>query len=265
MDRLQGVTAMKHLTITLLFGILLNGAYGAKAADSNIETLMHLSGLSYRIDTLPARIQTAMHQNSPDYRGSGASVPHTALNDFHQQAKDYLTAALDENTQYALTDWLKTPLGEKTTRLESRHISLNILRALVENREKLLSDTGRLQMIVQLERIISATDAVVDNKLMARKIQLQARHEADRQTIEAAIRAARDDVYRYYYPLVIIQMSYTYHPLTDSQLQDYIDFAESPAGQYYHQSIAVLMQDFIYQAISLHTSGEARALYSARF
>lgn len=256
---------MKHLTITLLFSILLSGAYGAKAANSNLEALIHLSGLSYRIDTLPARIQATMHQNSPDYRGSGASIPDTALDDFHQQAKDYLTDALDEHTQHELNDWLQTPLGKKTAWLESRHISQDMLRALMENREKLLSDTDRLQMIVQLERIISATDAVVDNKLMARKIQLQARHEADRQTIDAAIRAARADVYRYHYPLVIIQMSYTYHSLTDKQLRDYIAFAKSPTGQHYHHSMAELMQGFMHQAISLHTSGEARALYSARF
>ena len=239
----------------MLFLLLVCALPAGSQVDSNrlVQELFAKSGLDQLVEQLPMIVQQGMHQafaQDPNLQ----RIPTRTVREIMDAAADAYEAQklrnimlgsfagkMDEAEIKSVIRWLDSPTGVKCTDLEKNSLNPEALQGLgrfAEEIQKKPPRPERLKLIGELDRATKATATSVEifinsNLAVATAISLSLPQETPMplaeirkkfETGRAAIENALQEQTR-------ISLLYTYRSLSDGEIQEYIDMADSPAGR----------------------------------
>ncbi len=248
---------MKVRTILLtMFLLMLPVIAHAQNQNDLIQSLYLKSGIDKQVRQLPLLIQASVKQ---------AFEQDDRIKDLPRHTKSAISGSVQEafsaerfkkiiikevKTSMTVKDldnvlkWLDSPLGKKCTRLEdaaSTPETLSEVKKFAARLKQAPPAANRLDILRRLDSAVKATEtnveiamntqlavafAVVKSLPIEQQGPLKdiaAQLEKNRPQIEAAMKSQ-----------TLLFALYTYHGLTNGELETYIRFATSPAGVKYH-------------------------------
>jgi hypothetical protein len=258
-----------RIAVTLC--LLLVCVLPADSQDPNDQLLQELfakSGINHLTEQLPVIFQEGMDQAS-------AQDPNLAKlpNDVLREIKDAAAAAyasqkmrnvmlksmsgkLSDIEVRSVIQWLDSPVGIKSTELEKKSLAPEWIKEMARFEEEIQRKpppAARLKLIGELDRATQATSASVEmfintNMAIATAVILSLPAEARRPLpeIRKELEANRAAIEKTIQEQTQVSMLCTYHPLSDGEIQQYIDFANSPLGSKFNTvSIAAFQQALV--------------------
>ena len=239
-----------------LLALLVSSSFPANAntnRDALLNTLMEKSGINATLTHFPQNLKSIAARQKP----SKCTPPHSQhfamavdgafdAKTLTHNMRSKLHDTMSVGDMQQILAWLNTPLGAKITALENEASSPQALLATQEQFAALSLDSAR---VAQLEQLIDATNMVAYSTSLAEKMQVSVvkaiMHNSLQQTslqelqlnIEKNHSSLRGIIQRE------LQMSglYTYQSLSNTELQQYIDFIKSPIGQKYHTTTTIAL------------------------
>lgn len=225
-----------------------------KKVDQLILELMAKSGLDQQIQQFPLLMQAAVLQQEekaePNQRLSKdkfeefSRIVNTA---FHAQVLRYgvqkhIRSGLNEREIEAVLSWLNTPLGQKITAMEesaSTPEAYPKIQAMIDQLSQ--QQATRIGLIQRFDQATQATEFATDMTLNVEIAITSAISTTLPPQVQTAFDALmkEDNPERLRMKSTLEQQSlamllYTYQTLSDTELDQYIAFAESELGKKYH-------------------------------
>jgi len=259
---------LKHLIRMFFVVSILSSAGICIAADTPgdplVKTLMRASGLDRQIEQLPALVQMGIsaqqqetqHLPADEYKRilalAKASFDATTMKN---DVAGHIKANMSGKDITAALGWLESPLGRKITALEESASTPEAYAEMHSMGPKLIKDyegTSRLGKISRFDQATLATDRAVN---LAADVQLAlltalsaSMTEGIRPSyadLQEAVRKMKAELRKPMAELTALQFMYTYRTLTESEIDQYIAFADSDAGKRYHRVTYAAVHDAV--------------------
>ncbi len=247
---------MKRLLTTCLLLLTGLGMTAAQAATSTAkaEKLMDISGMSAQIDEIPLMIGMTLQQQQaqlqmPDWQLQTLSDALQAGFDPKPMKADirtHLESKLDAADADAALAWLESPLGQRATELEGQAglpaVQQEVMRRLQTGGGDELS-TERQALIERFDDATGASDMSVEMVMGIQRGMLTAilrAAGAPAEQLDAAlgqIGAARGQIAAAVEAQNQATFAVVYRDLSDAEMREYVEFAESDSGRAYHQAM----------------------------
>lgn len=181
---------------------------------------------------------------------------------------------LDEKQIGDTLAWLDTPLGRRITSLEnaaSEHVAAPKIQAYIEELKKRPAPGPRLRLIQELNRATGGAEMVsniTEAIVLATALGINAAQPRQQQvpagTIRKQVKAGLPQIHRQNEHMVTSMMLYTYRPLADTEIENYIQFANSASGAAYHKSAVAGVGDALLEAIARFMTAIPKAMERTR-
>jgi Uncharacterized protein conserved in bacteria (DUF2059) len=258
---------LKTFKIILMMVLMLYAglcmADGEKSDAGSVKMLMVKSGINKQLEQIAPLVQTGMTQQnqesktlSPEelnkLRGMAArAFDAMALKDTVQK---HIRANLSETEIQAVLTWLRSPLGEKITKLEEAASTPAAYTAMKEMGDKLSANSGRVELVKRLDMAVKATEigvAVALNTQTALIAALTSGRDPEKrptmENIEKYVAKNKGQIQIVIEQATHLSLLYTYRSLSDAEIAKYIDFAMSASGKKYHsvtaEGVTIAMTD----------------------
>ncbi|MFW2439493.1 MAG: hypothetical protein ACN4GR_08995 [Arenicellales bacterium] len=222
-----------------------------KEHDRLTKQLMNMSGLVKQIGSIPDHIQGNLMQ-AQQQNGQLSQTQLKELNEAMASAynaksllantEHYINENLTSSDMRTILEWLNSDLGKKITRFEeegSTAESAPKIMAIAADMKN--QDPKRLDKIAKLDNAIKGTESAV---AMIQGIQIamtmgmmSGMPETERMSLEQLTKrvdSSSEQLYEKYKPQVSASYLYFYRDLTDSEIDQYINFATSKTATKYH-------------------------------
>ena len=260
----------KHLIMACSVLLLLSSCAsikrGEQADPQLVQQLMRKSGLDVQLEQYPGMIQAGLVQARKDEQLQNfaddefnelVGLVGTAYN--AQQLKEgvqrWLSAHLSETDMKSALAWLGSPIGEKITRLEVDASIAEVFAASRSMAIQLASDPARVALIKKLDHAMKGTESAMNAVQYTSMALLTAVYteyspelRPSAEEIEAVARKSIETIRQQFEPLTLHYFLYTYRPLSDAELAQYIAFCESAAGKKYIEVGHAALNDVMLQA-----------------
>jgi hypothetical protein len=218
------------------------------------QELMLKSGVKKQVEQLPALVLYGMDQaiqNSQQSLPPGIyeNLKLAVLSSFRagpilNKVQLNIENNLNKYDVEAILQWLKSPLGEKITKLEESAATPSAYEAMESMKEKLLQDTARVKRTRKLDEAIKGSEsllslAVNTQKAIATSIASELAPDDPglfEQIVEGTM-AGRKQLESVIKDNTLVSLLSTYRALKDDEIDKYIDFASSDLGRRYHKTI----------------------------
>lgn len=216
-----------------------------------LDELMRKSGLWNQLAQIEPMMQvgvTQAHEQSPripeenldQLRAAIASA--YAVDDLRTSVRDQLLATVSPQDATTVLRWLSSDLGQRITALEEAGSTPEAAVKRQDEGPQVLADLPP-QRRQQVERLVKLTfsaevaaDLVIDTTVgVARGIALSANVPVPDsiETLKSKLQSQRAQLVDMLGPRLAADYAIVYLPLSDKELEQYIEFCESPAGQRY--------------------------------
>jgi len=240
--------------------VLLIASVIAHAQNQNklIQTLYIKSGIDKQVRQLPQLIRVNVLQAFEQDDRTKEIPRHTKLaisgsvqqafspDRFKQTIIKEVRASMTVKDLDTVLKWLDSPLGKKLTRLEEAASTPETLSKVKEFAARLQQSPPtetRLNILRRLDAAVKATEAnveIVMNTQLAVAFavvkSLPQEQQGSLEAIAAELKKNRPQVEAAMKSQTLIFSLYTYQNLTNAELERYIRFATSPAGEKYHRA-----------------------------
>ena len=240
--------------------VLLIASVIAHAQNQNklIQTLYIKSGIDKQVRQLPQLIRVNVLQAFEQDDRTKEIPRHTKLaisgsvqqafspDRFKQTIIKEVRASMTVKDLDTVLKWLDSPLGKKLTRLEEAASTPETLSKVKEFAARLQQSPPtetRLNILRRLDAAVKATEAnveIVMNTQLAVAFavvkSLPQEQQGSLKAIAAELKKNRPQVEAAMKSQTLIFSLYTYQNLTNAELERYIRFATSPAGEKYHRA-----------------------------
>ena len=240
--------------------VLLIASVIAHAQNQNklIQTLYIKSGIDKQVRQLPQLIRVNVLQAFEQDDRTKEIPRHTKLaisgsvqqafspDRFKQTIIKEVRASTTVKDLDTVLKWLDSPLGKKLTRLEEAASTPETLSKVKEFAARLQQSPPtetRLNILRRLDAAVKATEAnveIVMNTQLAVAFavvkSLPQEQQGSLEAIAAELKKNRPQVEAAMKSQTLIFSLYTYQNLTNAELERYIRFATSPAGEKYHRA-----------------------------
>lgn len=233
-------------------------------ADGQLDELMEKSGLNQQLSMIPAQLMTALNK-VPDLPAPQHDLFRKIVDDEFAEARlrknvaDVLALDLSADDIKFVLNWLNSPLGLRFTQAEKESSTPEAMAEMAELSPALLQEQERVAVLQQLNTAIGGTEGfmhLMSNITVALVSGMMAYVPAEQRLSEAQIRSGAEQnvaqnktTYEQYWMAASV---YSYRDFTPQELDAYLAFASSPAGQRYHASSM--------QAVDNAISNASRAL-----
>jgi hypothetical protein len=249
--------SMKAKTILFtIFLFMLPAIANAQHQNKLIQSLYIKSGMDKQVKQIPLLIQANIDQ---------ALEKDDRINQLPRHAKSAISSSVQEafsaerlkkiiikEVKESMTfkdigkalEWLDSPLGKKCTRLEEAASSpeaLSEVRKFGAQLQKAPPAADRLDILRKLDAAVKATETNVEITMNAQVAvafavvkSLPVEQQGPLEDIVAQIEKNRPQVEAIMRSQTLLFALYTYQKLTNADLEKYIQFATSPAGDKYH-------------------------------
>ncbi len=211
-----------------------------------IHQIMRDAGIDEIVEQIPAMVAMGFDQqpmppvNQRDYLAFRDSLirafdPPTIRQDF----SDYLRQQYDARQYAELLAMLKQPLVAKMTALELESQTPEAQQELMQFANVMMGQVSpeRLALMQRLDKSLQATEISVDMQVMMARATMEgintlvpAAQRIPAKQMEQMLEQMRAQAI---YPTrqgTLVQFVYAYRPVTDAELQQYIQLNESPLG-----------------------------------
>jgi hypothetical protein len=243
-----------------------SGMAAEKKADQGmVRTLMSKSGLNKQMEQMPLLLQTGMKEAnqetpllSPEAlkEMSGLSVRAFDPARMKETVEKHMQAQLSNNDVREAITWLDSPLGMRIMQLEQKSATPEGYREMLKTADQLVADPARVELIRKLDQAVKATEtgvAMVINTQTAIIAALASSIEPEkRPTIEAIgseVEKSREQIHSQVEAQMVLTLLYSYRGLTDTEIGQYLKFAESDAGKKYHAVAATGLNAALSEAV----------------
>lgn len=237
--------------------LLLVGVFPADSQDDKnknplVQELFAKSGLDQLAERIPMIVQQGLHQAFAQDENLN-KLPAQAFQEIMDAAASAyeshklmnimlrsFAGKMDDAEIRSVIRWLDSPIGVKCTDLEKQSLTAEAFQELsrfAEEIQKKPPRPERLKLIGELDRATRATATSVEifinsNLAIATAVALSLPPESSMLLSEfkKKLEAGRADIEIALQEQTRLSLLYTYRSLTDSEIQDYIKMANSPAG-----------------------------------
>lgn len=217
------------------------------------------SGLEKEVSHLPETISAAFIQAAQQDeflmrlpRSTISRINDQIYNSFSlKRFKNILISEMQSDLNAAdirkVIKWLDSPLGIKCTNLEdaaSTAEAFKEIQSYAAKLEKYPPDSNRLKLLQRWDSAIRGTEFLVELAIstqLATEVGILAALHTDQpldvSKIRKEIEKSRPQIEEMMKAYMNVAMLYTYDSLADSELEEYILFANSKAGKKYHRVV----------------------------
>lgn len=253
----------RSIATAVLLWLLPGLAHGQAPSAAQLDALYVRSGLAALVAQIPAGIQNGFDRYYRQESGGSLSAPQYKIireripRAFAPEAmRPRIEAVLAERLATAdaktVLDWFDSPLGRKATALESAAAgpeALEAMQAYARGLRQSPPSAERMKRLGALAAAVKAVDnavAVVMNTQLAVAGGMMAMmpdaQQKSFEEIRARLEALRPQITAAMENQTIIAFLYTYRDLSASDLDAYVRFARSEAGERYHAAAAAGIQ-----------------------
>ncbi len=257
---------MLMVVLVLYAGLCMAGE--KKTDPRSIETLMIKSGLSKQLAQIAPMVQAGMAQQnqksealSPEQMNELSGMADRAFDAkvLIEKVQKHLQANLSETDVQAALAWLRSPLGEKITKLEEDASTPAAYAEMQKTADKLTGNAGRVKLARKLDNAVKATEAGVAVALNTQTAMIAAltskaapENRPTMEDIEKEVNKNRGQIQSAVEQGTLLSFLYTYRSLSDAEIGKYIDFASSASGKKYHAVTA--------EGVTAAVTGAARVM-----
>jgi len=219
--------------------------------ESIILELLEKSGMAALVDQVPGFYQSGLAQN----QGKLPPNVYKAMMEAARKAYDPVKMrkrtieGLDQRLDVALMQevlgWLRSPLGQKITALETAAATPEGVREVKAFGARVQGNPPpqrRLNLIQRLDASTGASKKQVDVTLFlllqtftAMDQVLPKEKRIGAAMISKQMESSRSEMIRSAKQEILVGYLYTYQSLSDEELERYVAFAESDSGKVYHE------------------------------
>jgi hypothetical protein len=237
--------------------LLLVGVFPADPQDDKnqnplVQELFAKSGLDQLAERIPMIVQQGLQQAFAQDENLKKLPAQTFQEIMDAAASAYesqklmnimlrsFAGKMDDAEIRSVIRWLDSPIGVKCTDLEKQSLTAEAFQELsrfAEEIQKKPPRPERLKLIVELDRATRATATSVEifinsNLAIATAVALSLPPESSMLLSEfkKKLEAGRADIENALQEQTRLSLLYTYRSLSDSEIQEYIKMANSPAG-----------------------------------
>ncbi len=257
-----------YRTLAIVFVLALSSLGGCTKniglRDDQAWALFRASGAEQQLLAVKQQIFDGLDQRSADIAGTISTALRATIN---QQFDDGVLSDLAVETirekwhsNYGQTtlNWLNSDIGRKITALEKHAASIEGLAELEEfsqGLENFRPDDMRVALVQRLNESVNGTEMAVDSSLaIALAIAVgagDAGQDGESVNIEKLRQKIFSDREMLLVPMnnaVLVYFLHSYASLQDTEILEYVDFLESPAGRWYVEATG---EAFVKPLISL--------------
>lgn len=243
---------LKKLLLIIIVSWLPITVYAQIQNDTQIRELFVKSGLEKQLEQVPLVIQATFEQasqadkNIQKLPSNISSIMKVSIRDAFKPTslKEAMLTAI--KAKLATQDikevlvWLDSPLGKKCTQLEEGASTPEAMVKMQKYAAQLQNSpptTERLNIIRKLDSAVKGTEGGVELAInsqiavaMATISTLPPEQRRSLESISREFEKNRPQLEAMVRSQVLLSFLYTYRSLTDDEIQQYLDFAASPAG-----------------------------------
>lgn len=221
----------------------------AWADDQLVDEFMVKSGLQRQVELIPEGMQVAFEQRFQQDQSMSAAdrynLRKSAEQSFQPEVmlktiKAEIVAGLSDNDIKEILVWLNSPLGMKITQIEEENSSAKAQREMLEYMQTMPEpDPARLAIIERMDQAAQMTQCAVKVKMAMALAMTEAMACAsgcknfDRDALVQQFEKARPQIEEATMQETMLHALFSYRTLNDQELDEYIKFFETPAGQKY--------------------------------
>ncbi len=259
---------INRATFVLFFTVLSIHSYAG--ATSLTEELYVTSGLEMQVQQLAPAINAGIQQSlqkGPDSGGKkekfskrlqSAVTQVYGAEPLKRVMLEHLTKHLNKATTNAALAWLRSDLGRKVTQMEIVAMSVKGQQeatAYYQTLEKSPPEDTRVDLVAELVLATKASEVGTDTAIniqaaiiAALLSQAPKSEDTSLAMIKGHLEKQRDKIGESVAQQSIMSFLYTYRDLSDKELGQYIKFANSKAGQAYHDTFSASLNLALTQA-----------------
>lgn len=252
------------LTLTVLF-MFFSGQAGAQSA--LLDELMDKSGITKQLEGFSELLQMGFSEAT---QGAGPEKLEELKLIQEKMARAYnmdkFNAALRKSMGENLNDaditevlkWLNSPLGQKITQIEEKSSTVEAeqaKQAFMMSFDPQSVPQERLTTIANLESAINATELLLTIILNSQKAIMMAvmpyipvEQRITAKEIDMQVEMNRPILQSQYEEYITGSMFFIYQELSDEELKNYAEFAQTPAGLKYHKATSNAFSEAFTQA-----------------
>jgi hypothetical protein len=218
-----------------------------------MDEIFFLSGLEAQLDVVGESLGEAIRpqiQHLP--LAQGQALESAVLREFgaeglQREVERHLERAHQPQHAELVLQWLRSPVGRRIAKLDlaaARPEGAAALQSYARNLGSNPPPAPRVSLIRQLDAATGMTDFTVDAALtsalattLGANAALPPAKQGAESDIRAAVEAQRDALRPEIEMMITATMLYSYQSLGDADLRSYIDFSNSEAGRWYHESV----------------------------
>ncbi|BBO75623.1 hypothetical protein DSCW_30400 [Desulfosarcina widdelii] len=249
----------KILLLAIVFFVLPNTATAQDSKEAFLQVLYGKAGLEEQVLQLPMVVQVGFDQAvATDDRLK--AMPRTVIGEIRASIE---TVFAPENIKRAILSecreklsiddlkkvlaWLDSPLGRKFTQLEEaastpeKYTEMQQFAQMLQESPPL---PERLEIIGRLDEAAKATETSVEvamNTQLAITIAIVASLPKEQRptydNLAAVVEQTRPQIESAMRAQTIVSLLYTYRNVTETELDQYIEFASYPTGKNYHDAV----------------------------
>jgi hypothetical protein len=236
-----------------------NAAPAPNDPKGQMDEIFFLSGLEAQLEIVGESLGAAIGpqvQHLPSAQGQAlenALRREFGADALQREVERHLELAYQPQQAPRVLQWLRSPLGRRIAKLDLAAARPEGAAALEQYARTLGSQpppAPRVSLIRQLDAATGMTDFTVDAALtsalataLGANGALPPARRGEESEIRAAIEAQRDVLRPEIEAMITASMLYSYQSLQDDELIRYIDFSNSEAGHWYHESVKRALLD----------------------
>ncbi len=166
------------------------------------------------------------------------------INKIYPSVVNTFSARFNKKYMLSVIQWLKSPLGKKSTSLEVAANMPEVMKKSAAFREEYdRMQNGRKQRIREMEKAVRATELNVDivavslfEMLKGMQTQMQGSGKMNSEEIDALVGNVRGIPREQLTRDVLVSLAFTYRGLTNEELDEVIRFYRSPEGRWFNDT-----------------------------
>ena len=239
---------LSKLILTLaLFGFSAAGISAESNKAALVSALMHQSGMDMQIDLIPqqvkAGIRDSARQGVPiDVVIQDKMVDAIDTRSLNQSVQDYMVEEMSLDEIQQVLSWLASPLGKRVVAMEISASQPDTMMKMFEVYKTEQARPGRLERIQRIDEAVLSKERTKDLMVniqvffgMAMAAESGAMQRVSYGQTRYNMEQAMAPMWGELDQVVTMMYLFTYQGLSDAELDQYVEFTESPVGRKYNQ------------------------------
>ena len=259
---------LSKLILTLaLFGFSAAGISAELNKAALVSALMHQSGMDAQIELIPqqvkAGIRDSARQGVPiDVVIQDKLVDAMDTRSLNQSVQHYMVEEMSRDEVQQVLSWLESPLGKRVVAMELTASQPDTMMKMFEVYKTEQARPGRLERIQRIDEAVLSKERTKDLMVniqvffgMAMAAESGSMQRASYGQTRYNMEQAMAPMWGELEQVVTMMYLFTYQGLSDAELDQYIEFTESPVGRKYNQVLYEGLSDaFTHAGKSLRQS-----------